>query len=125
MNATILIVEDECIIALDLRQKLRRQGYAVRLARDGEEAVRLAGEANPDLVLMDIMLGGGMDGIEAAGRIRAARPTVPVVFVSACDDPATRTRAMEAGPSGFISKPVEADALKACIESILPSIRRP
>ena len=115
---TILIVEDERIIALDLRQKLRKLGYDVPgMAHNGRDAVRMAEDLNPDLVLMDIILEGDMDGIDAA-RIIRERCNMPVVFVSACNDMPTRTRAMHASPCGFISKPVETGELKTCIESI-------
>ena len=115
----ILIVEDERIIALDLRQKLRRLGYDVPgVAHNGTDALSMAVELNPDLVLMDIVLEGDMDGIETARRMREHND-MPVIFVSACNDTSTRNRALEAGLCGFISKPVEAGELRACIESFL------
>ncbi len=122
-NLTILIVEDERIIALDLRQKLRKLDYDVPcMAHNGRDAVRLAKELQPDLVLMDIMIEGDIDGIEAARLIRE-QSDIPVIFVSACNDNATRARAMSDGPSAFVSKPVEISELKACIESLLSSGR--
>lgn len=118
-NAGILIVEDERIIALDLRSKLAKLGYAViGLAHTGMEAVRLAAELNPDLILMDIILDGSFDGIEAARRIREHRE-VPVVFVSACNDVSTKERAGRTGCLHFVSKPVDARELAECIHEAL------
>ena len=79
---SILIVEDETIIARDLQDQLQALGYAVAAqASTGEQAVQLAATLAPDLVLMDIKLGAGMDGIAAALAIRAQKP-VPVVFLT-------------------------------------------
>ncbi len=119
MGASILIVEDERIIALDLRGKLVKLGHEVAgMAHTGGEAVQLAAELSPDLVLMDIILSGGMDGIEAARRIREHQD-IPVVFVSACNDPLTKERANQAGCFGIVSKPVDAFELAARIREAL------
>ena len=83
MTARILIVEDEYIVAADLEMKLMRMGYQViGSAVTGEEAVALADEHRPDIVLMDIQLQGSMDGTEAANAIRA-RSGTPIIFVTA------------------------------------------
>jgi DNA-binding response OmpR family regulator len=117
--ATVLIVEDERIIALDLRAKVARLGHkVVGMAHTGADAVRLAGELKPGVVLMDIILAGDMDGIEAARRIRMERD-VPVIFVSACNDSATKERACGTGFAGFVSKPVDPAELSARIEAAL------
>ena len=117
--AGILVVEDERIIALDLRSKLVRLGYRVLgMAHTGGDAVRMAGELTPDIVLMDIILDGDMDGIEAARQIRLDRP-VPVVFVSACNDSSTMDRAVLLGCGGFVSTPVDSRELASCIEKAL------
>ncbi|WP_353117154.1 response regulator [Nitratidesulfovibrio sp.] len=116
---SIVIVDDEQIVALDIRRTLERLGYAVpAMAADGEEAVRMAGELRPDLVLMDIRLRGPMDGIEAAGRI-AAQYGVPVVFLTAFSDAATLERAKACGPFGFLVKPFEERELHSTIEVAL------
>ena len=118
-NAGILIVEDERIIALDLRSKLGKLGYSViGLAHTGAEAVRLAAELCPALVLMDIILDGGFDGIEAARRIRQQRE-VPVGFVSACNDASTKERAGRTGCRAFVSKPVDSRELAQRIREAL------
>lgn len=79
----ILVVEDEAIIAADLRSKLQRLGYIVcSVAFSGEDAIRGAEETTPDLVLMDVRLQGKMTGFEAASRIRKRRD-IPVVYITA------------------------------------------
>jgi PAS domain S-box-containing protein len=114
----ILIVEDEAIVAMDLRLHLQALGYeAVGMAATGEQAVRLAGEHQPDLALMDVSLGEGMDGIEAARRIQALG--VPVVFLTAYADEGTLKRAKESGPYGFLVKPFDERALHSTIEMAL------
>ena len=116
---SILIVEDERIIALDLRAKVARLGHTVAgMAHTGEDAVRLARELEPSLVLMDIMLDGGMDGVEAARRISLERE-IPVIFVSACNDAVTKERACQTCFAGFVSKPVDPADLAARIEAAL------
>jgi len=117
--ATIMVVEDERIIALDLCSKLKRLGLTVcGVAHNGEEAVRLAGELRPDVILLDIILEGGMDGIDALEAIQRDRPT-PALFVSACADEGTRTRAMAAGCRGFVPKPVDLDLLAESVRCAL------
>lgn len=103
----ILIVEDERITAEDIRLSLGGLGYAVTgMASSGEEAIRKAEEPHPDLVLMDIVLGGDMDGIEAADRIRA-RFNIPVVYLTAYADEKTLERAKVTQPFGYILKPFD------------------
>ncbi len=114
--ASILVVEDEKIIAKGIEKRLKGLGYAVAgLAGTGEEAVARAAEVNPDLILMDINLGSGIDGIEAAGRIRS-RADVPVVFLTAFSDEATLQRAKLTEPHGYVLKPYEDKDLQIAIE---------
>ncbi len=114
----ILIVEDEAIVAMDLRLHLQALGYETAgVASTGEQAIRLAAEHRPDLALMDISLGEGMDGIEAARQIQAMG--VPVVFLTAYADEGTLKRAKESGPYGFLVKPFDERALHSTIEMAL------
>jgi PAS domain S-box-containing protein len=114
----ILIVEDEAIVAMDLKLHLQDLGYAVAgLASNGEEAIVMAERKRPDLVLMDISLGSGMDGIEAARQVQAIG--VPVVFLTAYADEATLTRAKDSGPYGYLLKPFDERALHSTIEMAL------
>jgi len=115
-----LVVEDEAIIALYLKRQLTVEGWEVAgMASTGDEAVRLALELKPDVVLMDISLSGAMDGIEAARGIRAAGGP-PVVFCTSYDDADTRDRAAGAGALAFLSKPVDVKALRGMVEGALP-----
>jgi diguanylate cyclase (GGDEF)-like protein/PAS domain S-box-containing protein len=118
-NENILIVEDEKIIALDLQRRLERFGYSViGMASDGLEAISLARERSPDIILMDIMLAGSMDGIEAAKQIRA-QLAIPVIFLTAYTDEKTLERAKEVEPFGYILKPFKERELYTTIDIAL------
>ncbi len=118
-NAQVLVVEDASIIAKDIQDMLRRLGYAVSaVASSGEEAVQKAAETHPDLVLMDIVLKGDMDGVEAAQQIRD-RFHIPVVYLTAYADEDTLQRAKITEPFGLILKPFEERELHAAIEMAL------
>ena len=113
---TVLVVEDEKIIAKGIEKRLRGLGYSVAgLVSSGEEALRVAADLRPDIVLMDINLGAGMDGIEAAARLRADQD-LPVVFLTAFSDDATLQRAKLTEPYGYVLKPYEDKDLQTAIE---------
>jgi AmiR/NasT family two-component response regulator len=109
----VLIAEDETIIRLDVRALLERAGHdVVAEARDGQEAVALAAEHEPDLIVMDVRM-PHMDGIEAAREISRARP-VPIVMLTAYAESDLVARASEAGAFGYLVKPFrEVDLLPA------------
>ena len=109
----VLIAEDETIIRLDVRALLERAGHEfVAEARDGEEAVRLAAETRPDLIVMDVRM-PHLDGIEAARRIVAADP-VPIVMLTAYAEGDLVARASDAGAFAYLVKPFrEVDLLPA------------
>jgi len=112
----ILVVEDEIIIANDIKNVLTQQGYDVLdLAHSGEDAVRKALELKPDLILMDIMLKGNLDGIEASARINE-KENIPIVYLTALSDDATLKRAKITEPFGYIVKPFDAKELHSVIE---------
>ncbi len=114
--ARILVAEDDVIVAEDIRETLEELGYEVpAVVNSGADAVRAARTHGPDLVLMDIRMPGGVDGIQAADRI-AAEVDVPVVFLSSHSDDTTLTRAKSARPFGYLIKPFEARELKTAIE---------
>ena len=118
-KSTILIVEDENIIARDIENKLKRLGYAVSgVVSSGEEAVGRVEVMPPDLVLMDIMLSGHIDGIEAAEQIRA-RFNIPVVYLTAYADEDTLGRAKVTEPFGYLLKPFSVKELRGAIEIAL------
>jgi two-component system cell cycle sensor histidine kinase/response regulator CckA len=116
---TVMIVEDESIVAEDIRRSLEHLGYAVSAAvSSGEEAITAAGEKNPDLVLMDIVLRGDMDGIEAAEQLKT-QFNIPVVYLTAYADDKKLQRAMITEPYGYILKPFEDRELHTVIEMAL------
>jgi len=116
---SILIVEDEALVAKDVQNRLTSQGYGIAgWVISGEEAIAEAEKSSPDLVLMDIHLKGSIDGIEAAERIREYND-IPVVFVTALADDDTLSRAKVADPFGFILKPFSERDLHSTIEIAL------
>lgn len=117
--ARILIVEDDRIVARDIQHQLSRMGHVVvGMSANGEEAVRLAGSQQPDLVLMDIRLEGDMDGIEAARRIRDAQ-RIPVVFLTAYANDEVVQRASLTEPFGYLLKPFEEPQMRTVIQMAL------
>ncbi len=112
----ILIVEDEIIIAEDIRKTLMHFNYDVlEVVTFAEIAIRRAEELKPDVIMMDIMLEGDMNGIEAAKIIRE-KLDVPIIFSTAYADESTIEAAKYAGPFGYIVKPFEDRELNATIE---------
>jgi diguanylate cyclase (GGDEF)-like protein/PAS domain S-box-containing protein len=115
-NAKILIVEDEGIVAMDIRTRLSSLGFTVvGHASSGEQAIALAEQHKPDLILMDIKIKGPLDGIETAEQIQS-RQSVPIIFLTAFADEPTLQRAKVTGPSGYILKPFEERELAIAIE---------
>ncbi|MFQ5615751.1 MAG: diguanylate cyclase [Anaerolineales bacterium] len=115
----ILIVEDNVVIAESLRNTLNWLGYtALDVAVSGEEAIRKAAELQPDMVLMDIMLEGEMDGIEAAGQIHT-RLGIPIIYTTAHSDERTLQRARVTEPYSYILKPYNARELNSNIKIAL------
>ncbi len=112
----IVIADDERIVAADLTRRMAGLGYAVvgNVGR-GTDAVRVALEQLPDLVLMDIGMDGEFDGITAAAQIRA-EADIPVVFVTSYSDKETLRRAKEIGPFGYVLKPFDERELVATVE---------
>ena len=108
----ILVVEDEVIIAMDIAMQLRELGHEpVGHATHGEQAIDMARQFLPDLVLMDVHLASAMDGITAAEAIRAQFGT-DIVFLSAFDTDANRSRAEAVKPVGYITKPFDTEELR-------------
>jgi two-component system cell cycle response regulator len=117
--STVLVVEDEAIIAADIQQTLVKFGYLVpSTAASGLAAIHAAKELHPQLVLMDIELRGSMDGIEAAEIIRQ-QMDVPIVFLTSYADEATLDRAKTAAPSGYIIKPFNERAVRTVVAMAL------
>ena len=103
----ILVVEDERLIARDIAMQLKDLGYTpVGPATTGEQAIEMAQELHPQLVLMDVHLASSMDGITAAQAIRS-QFGIPTIFLSAFDATDSLERAKQVDPAGFLTKPFE------------------
>jgi PAS domain S-box-containing protein len=123
-KARIMVVEDEGVVAMQVAETLKGLGYEVPLiALTGEEAVAKLLETEPDLVLMDIHLRGGVSGIEAAHRIRQ-RLDVPIVYLTAFSDSETLDQAQLTEPYGYVLKPFEEKSLHAILQMSLMKHRR-
>ena len=122
----VLLVEDDALNRDMLARRLRRRGYEVIEAEDGQQALRRALLDAPDLVLMDLSL-PGLDGLETTQLLRATPATaaLPVIALTAHAMEADRARALSMGCDDFDSKPVELDRLLAKIDRLLPRPRFP
>jgi len=119
MDTNVMVVEDEYVIANDIKHSLEEMGYSVcSTVASGEEAVERVGREKPDLVLMDIVLRDEMDGIEAARQI-SSRFNVPVIFLTSYADDDVLPRARAASPFGYLVKPFEDRELNATIKMAL------
>lgn len=127
MNATkptVLIVEDEAGLVELLRYNLERAGFATVIAQDGEEALTVAAESAPDLVLLDWML-PLMSGIEVCRQMRrqAATANVPIIMLTARGEEGDRVRGLDAGADDYIPKPFSPTELIARVRAVLRRIR--
>ena len=115
-KTNILVVEDESIVSKDIQNSLKKLGYnVIGACNNGEDAINVAAEKLPDLVLMDIMLKGEMSGIDAANLIRA-KIDVPIIFLTAYADESTLSKAKVTEPYGYILKPFKEIDLHSSIE---------
>jgi len=118
-NPQILLVEDEHIVAMGIAHELRDMGYVVpAIASSGREAIEQAEASRPDLVLMDIVLKGELDGVETTELLQE-RLDVPVVYLTAYADEKTLARAKTTAPYGYLLKPYEEKELRTTIEVAL------
>ena len=115
----ILLAEDEALTAMSMKQELERRGYGVcEVVATGDDAVKSAEREPPDLMLIDVRLAGGLDGIDAARRIRTfCNP--PVIFMTGYPDEEGMVRARDLGPLGYFVKPVTVDDMEPVIKSLL------
>jgi PAS domain S-box-containing protein len=121
--AQILIVEDERVIARDIRDCLENLGYSVvAIASSAAEAMEKAAKMHPDLILMDIRLKGEVDGIQAAEQIWS-RFQIPFIYATGYSDKPTLERARATAPFGYILKPIEERELFVAIETALQRFR--
>ncbi len=118
-QTNVLVVEDESIVSKDIQHSLKKLGYhVVGAASTGEQAVELAREHVPDIILMDIMLKGEMSGIDAAEAIRK-EANIPVIFLTAYADESTLAKAKVTQPYGYIIKPFKEIDIHTSIEMAL------
>ena len=115
---TVLIVEDELILAMINRQIVESAGYKVAVTlTKGEDAVEYVKKFEPDIILMDIFLAGKQDGISAMEEIRKFS-NVPVIYLTGNSDPASIKRAKKTNYNNFLIKPVDAELLQEAISKI-------
>ncbi len=115
----ILIVEDEAIIALSTKKSIERMGYTnVTIVDSGEKAIQFAKESQPSIILMDLKISGGMDGIDTMEEIRKFSE-VPVIFTTGNSDPRARERANATTKSSFLTKPIENSILLTTLQKYL------
>ena len=115
----ILIVEDEAVIAIRLQERLTAMGYhIIGMSYSSEEAMEQARRLRPDVILMDIMIPGKMDGIAVANSVKTELD-IPVIFLTAFSEDKIIDRAKQAEPYGYIVKPFQDRELKACVEVAL------
>jgi CheY-like chemotaxis protein len=120
----ILVVEDEALVGLELKEGLERLGYSVPdVVESGEAAVRAVAEYKPDHVLMDVRLRGSLDGIEAAFQAKAEFDT-PVIYLTAYSDADTLRRAALTNPDAFLLKPFDERELAANVQIALARAKR-
>jgi two-component system OmpR family response regulator len=116
--ARILVVDDEPSLADLLTLALGYEGFQVRTAADGATALRLAAEFDPDAVLLDRML-PDLDGVQVLGRLRADRPGLPVLFLTARDSAEDRAAGLRAGADGYLTKPFSLDHVVAQVQRLV------
>ena len=117
--ARILLVEDDTNVAAVMEARLESFGYSVcEIASTGPRAIEASDRHHPDLVLMDILLEGDMNGIEAAEQI-SATSDAPIIFITCLNDPAILDRAIKTNPSGYLVKPYDNAELRSSIEIAL------
>jgi len=124
MNPHVLIVEDEEPIAQLLKYNLEKEGYRVSVAGDGEEALLLADEGKPDLVVLDWML-PKLAGIEVCRRLRSARDSrnTPIVMLTARGEEGDRIRGLDTGADDYVVKPFQMSELLARLRAVMRRIR--
>ena len=124
LKPTVLVVEDEAALVTLLRYNLEREGYRVVEARDGEEALLVAAEEGPDVVVLDWML-PQLSGIEVCRRLRSRQETrnVPIIMLTARGEETDRIRGLDTGADDYITKPFSMTELLARLRAVMRRIR--
>ena len=124
MNKSILIVEDEIIVAMEIESYIQQLGcHVVGIASNAKDAYTLALQKKPDLILMDIYLKGDIDGIEIASKIKSEMD-VFIIYLTAFSDTATFERAVATAPSAYLSKPFNRQELFAAIKIAFAQVKK-
>ena len=114
----VAVVDDEEAIRKALKRLLRSAGIAVESYASGQEFLKSLSAQRPDCVVLDIRM-QGMTGFDVQARLKAAHVAVPIIFITALDDPADQARAMQAGAAAFLRKPFGDETLLAAIEAVV------
>ncbi|MHA6723566.1 phosphate regulon transcriptional regulator PhoB [Sphingomonas sp. RS2018] len=124
-RATMLLVEDDPALAELVSWNFRREDFEVRHTPDGEEAMLLAEEAAPDIVLLDWMIEGGISGLEVCRRLRrhTATQNVPIIMLTARGEEEDRVRGLETGADDYVTKPFSPRELIARVNAVLRRVR--
>jgi two-component system alkaline phosphatase synthesis response regulator PhoP len=120
----VLIVEDDPAMALALQDGFRFEGYAVLMAADGAEGLRLAQRSEVDLVVLDLML-PRLDGLEVCRQLRAARSELPILMLTARSQESDKVQGLRLGADDYVTKPFSFGELMARVEALLRRSRRP
>ena len=118
MKASVLIVDDDPMIASALKRVLSYEGYVVSHAPNGEDGLALLAKEKPDLVILDVTM-PGMSGIEVCRRLKSRSPSTPVLFLSARDEVPDRVKGLENGGDDYLVKPFAFEELVARLEVLL------
>ena len=118
VEAPILVVDDDPAVTSVLRRGLAFEGYRVETAASGAEALRLARDRPPSLVILDVMM-PGMDGLEVCRRLREADRSLPILLLTAKDAPTDQVAGLEIGADDYVTKPFNFDVLLARVKALL------
>lgn len=121
--ASVLVIEDDAGLCFALEQGLLHEGFDVTVATDGQEGLELAQEIEPDLVLLDWMLPGGVGGPRTCRDLHELCPKARVVMLTGLDDVRDQRAALDAGAAAFLRKGVALEEIAATLRRVLPSGR--
>lgn len=121
MSKKILVVEDEPGILLSLRDEFESEGYTVYTAESGDQALGMAKEQNPDLIILDIML-PVLDGYEVCKRLRMEGDTTPIIMLTVKDKEVDKVLGLELGADDYVTKPFSLRELTARVKAVFRRI---